>query len=172
MVIVRPAAGPAFRLGAQDRNIPVGSEIDARRGEVDLRAARPPTSANRVLQDGQFSGGLFTVLQRVSQQGLTELDLVTAQNRSVVCGTGGPATAAAGRLSTRVLALLRSTAHGHIRTRGRYGAATVRGTNWEMVDRCDGTLFRVERGVVLVSDFRLHKTIALGAGQSYLARAA
>jgi hypothetical protein len=39
-----------------------------------------------------------------------------------------------------------------------------------MVDRCDGTLTRVRRGVVRVTDFRRHKTITLRAGQSYLAR--
>jgi hypothetical protein len=43
---------------------------------------------------------------------------------------------------------------GRFRTRGRYGAATVRGTKWLTDDRCDGTLVRVKRGVVAVKDLQ------------------
>jgi hypothetical protein len=39
---------------------------------------------------------------------------------------------------------------GRFRTRGRYGAGTVRGTKWLTKDRCDGTLVRVVRGRVAV----------------------
>jgi ferric-dicitrate binding protein FerR (iron transport regulator) len=39
---------------------------------------------------------------------------------------------------------------GRFRTRGRYGAATVRGTKWVTQDRCNGTLVRVVRGRVRV----------------------
>ena len=41
---------------------------------------------------------------------------------------------------------------GRFRTKGRYGAATVRGTKWLTADRCNGTLVRVERGKVDVDD--------------------
>ena len=41
---------------------------------------------------------------------------------------------------------------GRFRTRGRYGAATVRGTKWLTLDRCDGTKVRVVRGKVAVRD--------------------
>jgi hypothetical protein len=41
---------------------------------------------------------------------------------------------------------------GRFRTRGRYGAATVRGTKWLTLDRCDGTNVRVVRGKVSVQD--------------------
>ena len=54
---------------------------------------------------------------------------------------------------------------------GRYSAATVRGTDWTVTDRCDGTLTTVRRGTVVVRDFRLRRTILLRAGKSYLARA-
>ena len=43
---------------------------------------------------------------------------------------------------------------GRFRTRGRYGAATVRGTKWLTDDRCDGTLVRVKRGKVAVKDLQ------------------
>jgi hypothetical protein len=38
-------------------------------------------------------------------------------------------------------------------------------------DRCDGTLTVVRQGVVAVRDFRLHKTVIVRAGQTYLAKA-
>jgi hypothetical protein len=46
----------------------------------------------------------------------------------------------------------------------------VRGTIWEMIDRCDGTLTRVRRGRVAVRDFGRRKTVVVRAGKSYLAR--
>jgi hypothetical protein len=69
-----------------------------------------------------------------------------------------------------VLALLRATAHGAFKTRGRYSAATVRGTAWTVRDRCDGTLTTVVRGVVTVRDFVRHVTVMVRAGHTYLAR--
>jgi hypothetical protein len=47
----------------------------------------------------------------------------------------------------------------------------VRGTVWEIEDRCDGTLTRVKRGKVAVRDFRRKKTVIVKAGKSYLAKA-
>jgi hypothetical protein len=57
-------------------------------------------------------------------------------------------------LSKKALRRLRGKAKGKFRTRGRYGAATVRGTKWTVTDRCDGTLVNVTRGKVAVRDFR------------------
>jgi hypothetical protein len=74
-------------------------------------------------------------------------------------------------LSSKVLQTLRASAHGKVSTRGRYSAATVRGTVWSISDRCDGTLVTVQRDTVSVQDFVRHITILLHARQSYLARA-
>lgn len=48
--------------------------------------------------------------------------------------------------------------------------ATVRGTLWQTVERCDGTLTRVRQGVVVVRDLRLRRAVRVTAGHSYLAR--
>ena len=58
---------------------------------------------------------------------------------------------------------------GKFRTRGRYSAATVRGTIWLVQDSCDGTLTRVRQGVVSVRDRK--RTVLVRAGRSYLAKA-
>jgi hypothetical protein len=46
----------------------------------------------------------------------------------------------------------------------------VKGTQWLTEDRCNGTLFRVKRGVVSVRDFRKKKTVLVKKGKSYLAK--
>ena len=87
-----------------------------------------------------------------------------------------PVRATEGQPSLRGPEPARDPAHARqlqrrFRTRGRYSAATVRGTIWDTIDRCDGTLTRVRRGVVVVRDFRKRRKITLRAGKSYLARA-
>jgi hypothetical protein len=85
-----------------------------------------------------------------------------------VCSAAGARAAA---LSQRVLGLLRGVAKGRFRTTGRFAAATVRGTDWGVRDRCDGTLTVVREGVVVVHDFRLNKDVVVRAGHTYLAKA-
>ena len=65
-----------------------------------------------------------------------------------------------------------SAGKGRFRTKGRYAAASIRGTRWETIDRCDGTLIRVAQGVVSVQDLVKKKTVVVKAGRSYLAKAA
>jgi hypothetical protein len=66
---------------------------------------------------------------------------------------------------------VRGRARGRYRTRGRYSAATVRGTTWTVTDRCDGTLTSVTSGRVVVRDFRTRRNVTVRAHRSYLARA-
>ena len=123
--------------------------------------------------------GLAQSAQR-SQGGLTTLSLLEGAVRGAPSyasckvrsanDRSRPGAAVAG-VSSRVLQLLHATASGRFRTRGRYSAATVRGTAWDTIDRCDGTMTRVHRGTVIVNDFVRHKTITVHAGHSYLAKA-
>ena len=79
---------------------------------------------------------------------------------------------AAQRRSRRTINRVRARAGGpRYRTAGRHSAATVRGTDWTMADRCDGTLTSVRRGRVVVRDFRRRRNVVVRAGESYLARA-
>ena len=61
---------------------------------------------------------------------------------------------------------------GKFRTKGQFSSATVRGTRWVVIDRCDGTLTRVVRGSVTVRDVVRKKTVVVRAGKQYLARKA
>jgi hypothetical protein len=170
-VIVTPPGAASFRLGSQDRNIPIGSLLDTTHGRVDLRAAPPPATVGRAassarVQDAEFYSGAFRIRQRA---GATDTQVLLAGGNRAVCS---PATAhAASKLPHRVLRLLGASGHGRFQTRGRYAAATVRGTVWTTADYCDGTLVSVQRDVVSVEDLVAHRTVIVRAGHSYFAKA-
>jgi hypothetical protein len=54
---------------------------------------------------------------------------------------------------------------------GAHSIAIADGTRWLTVERCDGTLTRVDSGVVRVRDLGRHTTVSVRAGHRYLARA-
>lgn len=161
--------GKRFIPLSQARQIPVGSVLDTRRGAVRLTSAR---DAQGTSQAGEFGAGVFQIVQsrQAKAKGLTELRLKGASFRS--CRRAGHGkNASSARHDRRAIRRLRGNARGRFRTRGRYSAATVRGTTWVVTDRCDGTLTKVTRGTVAVRDIRRRRTILLRAGRAYLARA-
>jgi hypothetical protein len=164
VLVKRPGQGFVPLSGAQQ--IPVGSLLDTSGGTVRLTSAANTRGA---VQTGDFSGGVFQVGQSRTGGGLTDLKLSGGSFRDCIAMVGSRAAAAT--LSSRVVRRLRGKARGRFRTRGRYSAATVRGTNWTVEDRCDGTLTRVKTGVVVVNDFHKRRSITIRAGKSYLARA-
>jgi hypothetical protein len=165
-VLIRIPGAPDFIELRSAETVPIGTVIDVRAGTVQLTSATaPPTK----LQTGNFFLGRFQVVQQRSLKGLTDLVIQDRLKRSVCSAQGQQAQAA--KLSARILGLLRGKAKGHFRTRGHFSAATVRGTEWGVRDRSDGTLTVVTRGVVAVRDFTLHKTVIVKTGQTYLAKA-
>lgn len=148
------------------RQVPVGSFLDTRKGTVRLESAN---GAGR-RQRGDFLSSLFQVRQskRRSARGLTDLVMKGSSFRRCRAGRSKHAGAA---LSRRTIRRLRANARGRFRSTGRHSSATVRGTVWQVEDRCDGTLTRVRRGRVVVRDFRRKRSITLRAGKSYLAKA-
>jgi hypothetical protein len=71
---------------------------------------------------------------------------------------------------TKTVRQLWGSGKGRFRTNGKYAAATVRGTIWLTADRCDGTLTRVKRGVVQVTDLRSKRHLTVRAGHAYLTK--
>ena len=156
-------------------SIPVGSVLDARRGKVKLDSA--PDSAGHP-QFATFTGAVFQVLQGHTGEVVTEIRLrgrklgickQQARRQSVFGRSFVPLASMSAK--RRPLAKLWGSGKGHFRTRGRHGTATVRGTVWLTADYCDGTLVKVKRGLVGVTDFRRHKTVEVPAGHSYFAKA-
>jgi len=154
------------------RQIPVGSTLDTTAGVAQITTATTSSKKGK-LQTGDFGAGLFKLLQSRKQRGLTELDIVDEHSPHQVCATRGKAhaSAASKHLSNTVLGRLNSNDHGKFTTRGQYSAATVRGTEYSVINECAGTLTEVTRGLVSVRDFARRKTITLHTGQHYLAKA-
>jgi hypothetical protein len=182
-VAVQPRAGTlALQLPAAHRfvplldhvNIPVRSLINAKPGPAKVTSTTGVSRRKR--RSGLFSGGFFKILQarRGRHRGVTELRMRGGSFSRCRSGAGAnqASSVARRRLSRRAVRRLRASARGRFRTRGRYSAATVRGTKWVTTDRCDGTLTRVRRGRVAVRDFRRKRTIVVRTGKRYLARAA
>ena len=177
-----PSKGLGFIPITQARQVPIGSEIDSLRGTLDLVASNGQPHHTQM---AHLAGGIYTVTQiaKGRDKGLTTFTLkenafegaptyssCTSKKKSAY-GAALP-FAKQPKLSSLVLQTLRATDnHGKFSTRGRYSAATVRGTDWGVKDRCDGTLTLVHRGTVDVLDFASRRTIAVHAGHSFLAAA-
>lgn len=160
--------GITFVPLTEARQVPVGSFLDTRKGTVRLESARDRAGTR---QRGTFLNSLFQVRQsrRPRARGLTNIVLKGGSFKR--CGSGGANRGARAALSRRTVRRLRANARGRFRTTGRRSSATVRGTVWDVRDRCDGTLTSVRRGRVVVRDFRRKRNITLRAGKSYLAKA-
>jgi hypothetical protein len=162
--------GQPLAVGQQ---IPLGSTIDARNGTVLIRAV-----INGVVQEMQFAGGIFQLLQLPNGT----VQLVLTGGDFSVCKTtkakkankakkkkGVRATRAASRAdNAKTVRMLWGNGKGSFQTKGRYAAATVRGTIYQVADRCDGTFTRVRQGTVSVLDLVRNRTVSITAGKSVL----
>ena len=144
-------------------DIPMGSLVDARNGSVRLTAPGG--------QWAVFSGSLFQVSRSSGgRRPVTTLKLRGGDFSS--CGVSKPAAyVAARRRAGKPVRGLWAHGKGNFRTRGRNGAATVRGTTWYTADTCKGTLVKVKHGKVAVRDFGRRISVLVRAGEHYLARA-
>ncbi len=169
--------GQGFIPLTEARQLPAGTQVDSRAGTLQLVAA---STRRDKTQTGTFGGAIFGITQARTglTKGLTTLSLLEGAFPGAPsyasCPKAEPddATARTARASPKVLQTLHaSDNHGSFRTTGRYSSASVIGTVWTITDRCDGTLTRVQRGTVIVTDFANRKTITLHTGQSFLASA-
>jgi len=147
--------------------VPVGTFIDTGNGRVKLTSATDDSGGT---QGGSFYKGLFQVLQQPDD---ALVDLVLRGGSFPHCKDICDARSPGARASAVVRRIRRlwGDARGRFRTRGRYACATVRGTNWLVEDRTSGTLVRVLRGSVVVTDHVLKRAFIVNAGESYFARA-
>ena len=168
------------------RQIPNGTIVNALHGTLTLittgatqhatlaakkgQSKKPKKAKNQI---GKFGHAVFKVTQ--VRSGLATVSLVSNAFKGAPsfasCKAKKKGKALAAAVSKKTLQLLRASGRGKFRTKGRYSAATIRGTVWTIADRCDGTLTHAIKDTVTVNDFVLHKTITLRPGHSYLAQA-
>jgi hypothetical protein len=166
-VTVRLPGSTSFVALSSLRQVPFGTVINATSGHVSVTTTQP----NGTTQTGEFFAGEFTLTQNAG--GVVEAAL-TGGNFSA-CPTARkrahlPRAAAA--TAKHVVRKLWANAHGHFSTKGNYAAAAVEGTEWLTEDLCDGTLIRVTRDKVLVTNLVSHHRVMVHAGHHYLAKAA
>ena len=141
--------------------IPVGSFLDTRRGTVRLQSATNAAgdSPDRRLPVLDLPGAPVEAAQR---QGAHR---PRPEGRQLQPLRRRARQARQRLASRRAVRRLRANARGRFRTSGRNSSATVRGTRWETIDRCDGTLTKVQRGTVVVRDFQKKKNVVAQSGQ-------
>jgi hypothetical protein len=144
--------------------IPFNSTVDVTHGAVNLASS---SGQVRLTGNGRTTAAFVLAKTNVNGTPVTEFRLT--KGNFTVCPKRKTASAAAAPPTT-VVRELWGNGKGNFQTRGRYAAATVRGTHWLTIDRCDGTLTKVVRGVVQVSDLVAHTTVTVRAGHSYLAK--
>jgi Ca2+-binding RTX toxin-like protein len=161
-------AGIVRGVPLQDKVVlPLRSIVDTVAGAVKVASA--PTS--RKIETVTLEDGAFDITQTTAKTAITQFALRGGDFNVCPTAAGRRASAAAGKkASTKTVRTLWANGKGRFRTKGRYASATVRGTKWRTVDRCDGTLIKVERGAVSVRDLVKKKTVTVKAGDTYLAK--
>jgi YVTN family beta-propeller protein len=170
VVLARTSPGGPLVQVSGPVDLPVGSLIDARAGSIGLVMAM----GGQRTQTATLWSGSFVVHQRKNSQGMTQFTLAGGTfkhcPRPARAGSVHLARAAKAGGHRVVRSLWAKDNHGHFSTRGQNSVATVRGTRWQTIERCDGTLTTVSKGTVGVRVTGGHRTILVTAGHSYLAK--
>ena len=149
-----PSTDPAIQAQLRTSNeVPVGSTIDASKGTVAIEAVTTTPDGPRTVGRAEVSGGVFTVTQVGDGEPTLRMKRAASGPAS---GRGASAVPPEARMRIR--------ARGRFRTVGGYGRGAGSGTEWAMRERCDGTVFQVFEGTVLVHDYRRRLTLDVRAG--------
>ena len=178
VVISYPRSATKVRI-QEPVQVPAGTRVDADAGYVEVISDRNGRGAP---QQATFWNDAFAVdytrvvtpgarrgRRRRASNPITELKLTGRCASSTRLSRPVFSRRYAVSAARRKRRGLFGSGKGRFRTRGRYGAGTVRGTTWYTENRCDGTLFEVTSGVVNVRDFGLGRTVSVRRGQGYLA---
>jgi hypothetical protein len=169
-VLVELPGTTAFVPLTSLRQIPFGSVINAINGRVSVTTAAPHGGT----QIGEFFDGEFILTQKRNGEVVATL---TGGDFSVCPRRGGAAKARHARGSGKkasgkhVVRKLGANAHGSFSTKGNYAVGAVQGTEWLTEDLCEGTLIRVTRDKVKVTNLVNHRHLVVRAGRHYLAKA-
>lgn len=163
----RLVQGPSFHPLTEPRQLPIGSQVDARAGTLRLVVAGPH---GRQTQRVTLTGGVFSLTQTTqgSTRGLTTVNLLQDDFPGAPTYHG-----CAGHTSVALQTVRALDQGGGFVTLSRDSSTTARsgGTAWDTSVRCDGTLTVVHQGTVVIFDYPLHQTVAVHTGQRYLAEA-
>jgi hypothetical protein len=154
------------------QQVPFGSVIEATNGTVSVTTALPGGKT----QTGEFFSGEFILRQGANGVVVAELTggnfavCPTKRERSHIA-RAGTVLAQAAASGGHVVRKLWANAHGKFSTKGNYAAGAVQGTEWLTEDLCDGTLIKVTRDKVAVTNLVTHHHVEVTTGHHYLAKA-
>ena len=160
-VRIREVGSRRFVPLTAPKQVRVGSVIDASRGRVRITIA----NGRGGFDTADFYSGTFKVLQLARGTRFATMELFGGRFRG--CPRAPKVRLAASK--KRLVRKLWGNGRGAFRTKGRFSAASIRGTIWLTEDRCDATRTRVRQGAVSVRDFVKRKTVVVRAGRSYTA---
>jgi hypothetical protein len=155
------------------RQVPFGSVIEATNGTVSVTTALPGGKT----QTGEFFSGEFILRQGANGVVVAELTggnfsvCPTKRERGHIARAGSVRARAAAASGSHVVRKLWANAHGKFSTKGNYAAGAVQGTEWLTEDLCDGTLIKVTRDKVAVTNLVNHRHVEVKTGHKYLAKA-
>jgi hypothetical protein len=149
------------------KQVPFGTELDTTKGAVKLTSHDGSTGS---FYQGRFKllPGLDTPVPGKKSKRVTVI-LLTGGNFKA-CSRTTAGTDAKPKPKGKTVRHAWGNAKGSFRTKGRYAAATVRGTLWRTDDYCNGTLITVRRGKLDVFDQVKRKHFLVPAGTSYFAQ--
>ena len=144
--------------------IPYDSTVDVTDGTLKMTA-----DTGTITVSGEGVPAAFKLLRRTDKKKpIIEMKLVKGDFSA--CPKRKKSSAGQTTAATTTVRQLWGQGKGQFRTRGRYAAATVRGTYWLTRDRCDGTLVKVAQGVIQVNDIPKRTQVTVRAPKSYLAK--
>jgi hypothetical protein len=167
--------------------VPVGTVVQTSDGVAQVTDALP--GKGKQTTEADFKYGRFKISQARTKRGLlnavmngslsgcspkqlsTSVSGVSASSGTT--GGGAPVASAAGHRPTSRRLWGHDAKNGNFTITGNRGAATVRGTTWEVVDTCTTTTVKVSEGVVDVTGIGNSKprNAIVRAGQRVVLRA-
>jgi hypothetical protein len=153
-------------------SLPVGSTVDARKGELSVQAAAngyAPSNRKAREQTARIRAGIFAIKQaRLKKKAKKSASIPT--DIGLVSASGAEATCA--RASAKgVVRSLSMVAKGDFRALGGAATATARSATFATTDRCDGTLTEVGAGKVTIAVKGRKAPVTVKAGGAYFAKA-
>jgi hypothetical protein len=154
-------------------SVPVGSTVDARKGELSMQSAAngyAPTSRAARRTQARIRAGIFAIKQaRLKQRAKRSASIST--DVGLVTPAGAAAPCASSRSSKGIVRSLSVAAKGVFRALGGAATATATSATFVTTDRCDGTLTQVGKGKVSLAVKGRSKPVTVRGGSAYFAKA-
>jgi hypothetical protein len=156
-VSVKVPASEEFAPLDRPSRLDVGTEMDTRKGQLDLHAPAADATTTATVSLGRFT---------YEQQGSPETPVnVLEVARPAACATAGRAVAA--RVAPEYVGV--RNRGGRWSVGGRHSTSGSHKTAWTTEERCNTTTTRVFEGEVTVEDLESGATVTVHAGECYSA---